>query len=543
MADLDRRGLPLLSQLVPDNAPFDEEQRAWLNGFLAGLLGSFNGSEQVPAQGADARTGPALPPWRDPALPLEQRLALAAGEDLERRLCAALAQLDCGQCGSSCESYARSLASRSEKKSGLCVPGGRATARAIEMLLLEQSQPSPVSRALPAGGAQPGPNADAGRIRSTPEAAQRNSEAPSGTIRVRLKSHRKLTHADAGAEIREVVLERTDGPLSYHTGDSLAVFPQNDPDLVRALLRALGARGQESVATPAGPREAWRCLLEDFDITHVRRETLELFARETKERGQAGTLRELMERGVPPGFDLLDLLAACPSARPGMDQLIETLPRLQPRLYWIACSHSTHPAEIQLAVRLVRAERGGRERKGVASHFLADGILRNDPIVARVQGGGDFALNEGARPMILLAAGTGIARYRAYLEELAARGRRGETWLIFASHHEGDRSLYQPELELWSRQGVLEHLDVLDLASRGRRLGPGDILRKRARRLVSWLERGAAIYVCGEGGALGSGLREVLAEILGRREKWKADAATDLVQTLKREGRFFEELY
>lgn len=548
VADAHRRIPPALEQLVPENAPFDEEQRAWLNGFLAGLLGlgtgetreEFPGDERPVALHPPARETP--PPWRDATLTLEQRLHLSDGASLEQRLCSAMAQLDCGQCGSSCQTYADALASGSVKDPTLCAPGGRATARALKSLLGEHSG---VSRS--AWGAAPRSSLRPPSDTPQPPPFERKKPVADGHAelqRLRVKSQRRLTLADAGSEIREVVLEPSSGRIDYRTGDSLAVLPHNDPDLVRALLRCIGARGQELVATATGACEVWRCLLEDVDITHVRPETLELLSREAAESRDAKALAELRERGAPSGFDLLDLLAMFPSARPAVDRLVATLGQLQPRSYAIASSPSVHQGEIHLVVRMVRAERGGRERKGVASHFLGDGLFRGDDVGAYVQSSDALALpDDWAGPMIMLGSGTGVARHRAFLQELEARGRRGGTWLILASCFDGDEALYEAELKGWSRLGVLEHLDVIKLGQRGRRVGPYDILRKRARRVLAWLERGAMVYACGEGKTLSSSLDETLIEVLARHGKMTPTEASDFVHVLRREGRYVEELY
>jgi sulfite reductase (NADPH) flavoprotein alpha-component len=568
------------AELVPENAPFDEEQRAWLNGFLAGLLGLGNGEARNGAEpgvraavaaalppGSNAQVasaasagfsaGAALvePPWRNPALSLEQRLELSEGEDLEPRLASVLPQLDCGQCGTSCQGYARSVACGAEKDLTRCSPGGRAVVRQLELLLAQparaaRGERSAAGMAAPAGAARRVSRVSA--VDSAAPAPLANTRPrlvgpgrePGHAHRLRVKSQRKLTLADAGSEIREIVLELGEPPLVYRAGDCLAVFPHNDPDLVRALLRAVGARGQEIVTTANGATEVWRCFLEDLDITHVRDETLRLFAEEAGEAREVGALRESLSQSTPSGFDLLDLLAMFPSARPSLERIVATLGTLEPRLYAIASSPTYHAGELHLAVRVVRAERGGRERKGVASHFLSDGVFRGDDVFARVQSGDRFVLPvDRPGPLIMLGSGTGIARYRAFLQELEARGRRGNTWLIMASQFEGDESLYKAELEAWSRIGVLEHLDVVKLGQRGRRVGPEDVLRKRARRVVSWLDRGAFVYACGEGRGLSAVLSDTLIDVLGRQGKMSRAEAADFLHVLRRDGRYVEEVY
>jgi sulfite reductase (NADPH) flavoprotein alpha-component len=536
--------------LVPDNAPFDEEQRAWLNGFLAGVLG-LAASETKPAASASplARTRSEEPP----AAGLESSQA-GVGEALERRLLSALARLDCGQCGYSCQGYAQALGSGSEQDITLCVPGGTATREALHTLLADSALTDAMRAVRAAGTARAlaeapltlrNPRREAGSLAEPPDASAAASALRDRwhAQRLRVKSQRRLTLADAGSEIREVVLDLSGSALSYRPGDSLAIFPHNDPDLVRALLRALGARGQELVTTAQGPCEVWRCLLENVDITHVREETLRLFAASVSDAEAVRALAELRERGLPHGFDLLDLLNMFPAARPGVEQLVSTLGTLEPRLYSIASSPISHPAELHLAVRVVRRERAGRERKGVASTFLTEGVFMGDDLAASVQSSERYLALEGSVPLILLGAGTGVARHRAFLAELEARGRKGNTWLILASCFEGDETLYQSDLETWSKVGVLEHLDVIKLGQRGRRTGPHDILRRRARRVVSWLDRGGAVYACGESKAFSGALNDTLVEVLGRQGNMTPNEAVEFLQRMRRDGRYVEEVY
>jgi len=532
--------------LVPENAPFDEEQRAWLNGFLAGVLGLAANEARVAVQVAQAAGAAAGAAARAPD---ESGPAPASDSDSqERRLRSALAQLDCGQCGYSCQGYARALADGSEQDTSLCVPGGAATRESLESMLAEPARAarSPRPRASGESGISlRGVRRDTLVPGVAPEAPAGPGAPPERrrAQRLRVKSQRRLTFADAGSEIREVVLDLTGSQLSYRAGDSLAVFPHNDPDLVRALLRALGARGQELVTTSNGPCEVWRCLLENMDITHVGDDTLRLFASEAGEGDAARGLRELRERGVPSGFDLLDLMGMFPAVRPNVEHVVASLGTLEPRLYSISSSPSLHPTEVHLAVRVVRRERVGRERKGVASTFLTEGIFKGDDLAASVQSSDRYLALDGQSPLILLGAGTGVARHRAFLEELEARGRKGNTWLILASCHEGDEALYEAELKAWSRVGVLEHLDVIKLGQRGRRTGPHDILRRRARRVVSWLDRGACVYACGEGKAFSGALQETLVEVLGRQGNMTVSEASDFLHAMRRDGRYVEEVY
>jgi sulfite reductase (NADPH) flavoprotein alpha-component len=603
-----RWGGPPPADLVPENAPFDEEQRAWLNGFLAGLLGLGNGEGRAAldpalrhdtAGNATSNSGPDAHAASGPIASGQHPASLIVGTSIAGGPVAGGPVAGSPVAGSPVAGrhLASGLASRGHAAAGnplsaVHPSGGHATAAAhlpggalaaapgrdadvgseglgsapfrnSEADDLDGPFASPASPRFGADSAG-GPRSDRAWLHAgAARRAMRGQEAgapasmasprprlvgagrePGEAHRLRVKAQKKLTLADAGSEIREITLEHEGAELRYQAGDCLSVFPHNDPDLVRALLRAIGARGQEMVSTPNGTTEVWRCLLEDLDITHVRDETLRLFADEAGRSEEAQVLRESIAQATPSSFDLLDLLTMFPSSRPSVERIVATLGALEPRLYAIASSPTHHPGELQLAVRVVRAERGGRERKGVASHFLSDGIFRGDDVFVRVQPGERFILPvERPSPMIMLGSGTGLARYRAFLQELEARGRRGNTWLIMASCFEGDEALYEAELKSWSRIGVLEHLDIVKLGQRGRRVGPEDVLRKRARRVVSWLDRGAFVYACGEGKALSAVLSDTLIDVLGRQGKMSRAEAADVLHVMRREGRYVEEVY
>ncbi|MGD0434555.1 MAG: (Fe-S)-binding protein, partial [Acetobacteraceae bacterium] len=337
--------------LIPENAPFPPAQRAWLNGFLAGLYGG--------AASADASAGPsgATPPaetedfpWHDPAMELPERMTLAEGKPLAQKLMAAMGQLDCGQCGYLCQSYAEALAVGREASPTLCVPGARATARMVKQLLAEAPVAAPAVIA--------------------------TAPAKPATRDVRVVSAAALTGPGSTKDVRHVVIDLAASGLTYEPGDSIGLATPADPILVEACLAALGASGDEMVA---GPDRVERSLRETFtvsvDIARPLDRTTDLLAMTAKHPRHAAALRLLSEGAdgaEPADADLLDLLEAFPSARPPLGDLVASLPALRPRLYSIASSPRASPGEVHLCVAIVRDQRRGRVRHGVASTFLAD---------------------------------------------------------------------------------------------------------------------------------------------------------------------------
>ncbi|HEU5117682.1 MAG TPA: sulfite reductase subunit alpha, partial [Isosphaeraceae bacterium] len=225
--------------LIPDSAPFNPEQKAWLNGFLAGWLGlshtsvSATSGVAVPALSPPQAETPEPEPWHDPALPLDERIQLAEGKPLAHRLMAAMAQLDCGTCGYVCRTYAEALESGAEKSFTLCSPGGSETARMLKTLVKERaSEKAPV----------------ASLDQSTPATNGWSRQNPYPATLIRTE---RLNGPGSEKETRHIEIALgSDGP-SYDVGDSLGVYPENCPQLVEDLISALQASGDEPVSPPS----------------------------------------------------------------------------------------------------------------------------------------------------------------------------------------------------------------------------------------------------------------------------------------------------
>jgi sulfite reductase (NADPH) flavoprotein alpha-component len=275
----------------------------------------------------------------------------------------------------------------------------------------------------------------------------------------------------------------------------------------------------------------------------LRDETLELFARSAQSAREAREVARLLEGSAAPSMDLLELLEAFPSARPRMSEIVVTLGSVQPRLFSIASSPSVNPNEVRLAVRVKGYERDGRERRGVASSFLTGRVFAGDSLAAHVQHTERFVLpNEDQTPLLMLGFGTGIARFRAFMEELDYRGRRGGTWLLLVNRPEGAEPLYEGELKHWLRKGVLERLDV-ERAGGSKRSPVNELLRKRARLFGSWLERGALLYVCGEAQGQLAGLEETLVDLISRQLELGAPEAAAYLKSMRRDRRYVCDVY
>jgi sulfite reductase (NADPH) flavoprotein alpha-component len=501
--------------LIPDNAPFNAAQRAWLNGFLSGLYGGGQqGGMSVSAPEAEEF------PWHDPALEMDERMALATGKPLKRQLMAAMAQLDCGQCGYLCQSYAEALAEGRESSASLCVPGAKATSKMLKQLMAS----APVIAA----------------------AKPATVEKPAGRP-VRVLSAATLTGQGSAKDVRHVVIDLTESDLTYEPGDSIGLTAPNDPHLVQALLTALGASGDEAVPCPDGTtrpiREAFTTCL---DIARPLDRTTELLAMAAVHPKHAAALRRLTDGddgAEPTDADLLDLIEAFPSARPSLADLARSLPTLKPRLYSIASSLRATPGQVHLCLGVVRTERRGRVRQGVASCFLAERATKFDPIAATITTSHFRLPKDPATPVIMCGPGTGIAPFRAFLQERAAQNIQGRTWLFFGDQREASDFLFQPELQSWLADGTLARLDTAFSRDQAKKIYVQDRMREHAADLWRWLQEGGHFYVCGDASRMAKDVDTTLRSIAISQGGLSEAQARDWIVALARQGRYQRDVY
>jgi sulfite reductase (NADPH) flavoprotein alpha-component len=495
--------------LIPEDAPFSATQRAWLNGFFAGLLGDGDAGTAV----ADIEEFP----WHDPALELEERLQLAEGKPLKRRLMAAMAQLDCGQCGYQCQTYAEALAEGRESSAGLCVPGAKPTAKMLKQLLAE----APVAVAAPA------------------VVVPKEVGSP-----VRVVSAAALTKAGSAKDVRHVVIDLAGSGLVYEPGDSISVAAPNDPVLVEQVLAALGARGDERVPCPDGSDcDVRTALTTKLDIARPLDRTLDLLAMAATDAREADALRTLVDGddgAAPADADLLDLIEGFPSAQPLLVDLVRSLPSLKPRLYSIA---SALTDEVHLCVSVTQHARRGRVRFGVASGFLGWRAVAHGPVLARVQSSHFRLPADPSVPVVMVGPGTGIAPFRAFLQRRASMGVRGRTWLFFGDQHRATDFLYEEELAAWVADGTLERLDVAFSRDQSKKLYVQDRMRENSRELWRWLQKGGCFYVCGDATRMARDVDGALRGIVRSEGGLDEAQARDWVVALARQGRYLRDVY
>src|SRR5579864_4141085 len=440
-------------EIIPSSAPFSEAQRSWLNGFFVGLL-----SEAVtplpPQQGAAIMRMPAgdgddgLAPWHDQTLPIVERMKLAEGRPLRRRMMAAMAQQDCGQCGYNCHDYSAAIASKTEARLNLCIPGGKETARMLKALHeeLERAQTISPSPAL-APAAPVAVTAEPGRSRDNPVAAT-------------FVSRRLLNKPGSEKETWHIEFDLGGCGLDYVVGDSFGIFARNEIGHVDQIIALLGA----SHTTEVNGKTLRDVLIDDVSLSPAPDKLFELLSFIT-----GGALREkarALAQGDDPDGDAatLDVMAALQKfsgVRPHPEAFVEALEPLQPRLYSISSSHNATPGKLSLTVDCVRYVIGKRKRLGLASTFLAERIKEGEKLKVYVQKAHGFALPQDPKtPIIMVGPGTGIAPFRAFLLDRKATGAQGKNWLFFGHQRSDCDFFYADELNAMKTAGLLTRLSL-----------------------------------------------------------------------------------
>uniref|UniRef100_UPI0011A189D6 sulfite reductase subunit alpha n=1 Tax=Crateriforma conspicua TaxID=2527996 RepID=UPI0011A189D6 len=537
-----------MSSFIPESAPFNEEQRAWLNGFFAGLTGiqgDAGATGQAVLAGVDQAAITAATveeqdddcPWHDPSLPIVDRMDMAADRPLKRKLMAAMAQLDCGSCGYVCESYAEAIASGDESNLSLCSPGGKETKQMIKRLLAdapaEANGASSGNGSAMSNGNTAAKNGDSGYSRKNPFTAK-------------LLESRCLNLEGSAKDTRHVVIDLVGSGMKYNVGDALGVYPTNCGDLVEQIVRTLAADPNVSVESPLGGMKPFaQSLCEDCCLKDPSDELLELLASRVVDDSVRDQLNQLIRDGVPDGFDVLDALEIAKDVRVASGEFIERLEPLNPRLYSIASSMKAVGDQVHLTVGKVTYDRTGRTRKGVASTMLADRVPQGDSVRVFVQPNhaGFTVPSDPACPMIMVGPGTGIAPFIAFLQERAATKATGENWLFFGDQHESSDFLYREDLQQYKDDGVLTRLDTAFSRDSEQKLYVQDRMAQNASELYQWLQRGACFYICGDASRMAKDVDRTLRKIIADEGQMSPEAVDKFVDQMIADGRYHRDVY
>jgi sulfite reductase (NADPH) flavoprotein alpha-component len=369
----------------------------------------------------------------------------------------------------------------------------------------------------------------------------------------RVLENRVLNGPGSAKETRHFVIGMAGSGLHYKAGDSLGVFPSNRPEEVDAILAALCASGDEPVMLPkaSAPVPLREALYSKLALAGPTRRIVETLASKAADPAQKAKLDGLL---TPESKDLLagwlderefiDLLDEFPSARLQPQELVDHLRKLMPRLYSIASSPKVHPQEIHLTVAVARYETNSRPRVGVCTTFLADrAVVGTTPTPVFVSHSHFGPPEEGAKDAIMVGPGTGIAPFRAFVQDRAASKATGRNWLFFGDQKRGTDFLYEEDWARWKAEGVLTRLDTAFSRDQLDKVYVQDRMRENAAELWAWISAGAHFYVCGDAKRMAKDVDVALHDVIAGEGKLLPQEAADYVKVMKKEKRYQRDVY
>lgn len=358
-----------------------------------------------------------------------------------------------------------------------------------------------------------------------------------------------LNREGSKKETRHIEISLEGSDLSYIPGDALGIFPENDPQLVAALLEEMKWDENETVVVnkKGETMSLKEALTAYFEITLLTKKTVQQAAALTENMDlqnlvAPANVNELKEYIY--GRDLLDLLRDFGPWKASAQEIVSLLRKMPARLYSISSSLAAHPGEVHLTIGAVRYTAHGRERKGVCSVQCAERVHEGDTLPVYVQPNKHFNLPESDEAdIIMVGPGTGIAPFRSFIEERAVKKAGGRSWLFFGDQHSATDFLYEDEFEKYVKDGVLTKLDTAFSRDTEQKVYVQHKMLENSKELYQWLVNGAYFYVCGDKERMAKDVHEALIIIIEKEGKISREEAEEKLEAMKREKRYLRDVY
>ncbi len=580
-----------IAPYIPDNAPFTQEQRAWLNGFLAGIFsrqGSAPASQPVEKKAVTILYGSQSGNTETLAKKLAKEIAaknfspklVSMGEYTVSKLAeektvllmtstygdgeppdnaralydalhsekdVALSNLQFSVLGLGDSKYPDYNKCARQFEERLIALGGKRIAPGVFCDTDYEADYQKWKEALFAAIAT---NAgDTATTTSNTEQASSHEEAPYGKHRPYLstiKANHLLTHPDSTKETRHVEFSIEGSGMSYECGDALAILPRNCPSSVQRLIEILNEKNTTSVKTAQGKELTLEeCLMSEVEIGFVTPAFLKTYA----DFSANDALKIIVEKPVNEvkdylaGKQLADILKEYPMKGKSAAELVSLLRPMQPRLYSISSSPKAHPSTIHLTMGIVRHTIANGVREGICTGYIARQAIGSG-VKVYVHSNPAFKLPaDPKQPLIMVGPGTGIAPFRGFLQERAATNASGKNWLFFGERTSAQEYLYRAELEQWFSSGLLTRFSTAFSRDQEAKIYVQDRMLEHGAELYQWLEEGAALYVCGDASRMAKDVDAALHNLIATHSGKDAAYATEYVKEMRAKRRYLRDVY
>ncbi|ECI0413390.1 NADPH-dependent assimilatory sulfite reductase flavoprotein subunit [Salmonella enterica subsp. salamae] len=366
-------------------------------------------------------------------------------------------------------------------------------------------------------------------------------EAP---LRASLSLNQKITGRNSEKDVRHIEIDLGDSGLRYQPGDALGVWYQNDPALVKEIVELLWLKGDEPVTVdgkllPLAEVLQWHC-----ELTVNTANIVENYATLTRSESLLPLVGDKAQlQHYAAATPIVDMVRFSP-AQLDADALVGLLRPLTPRLYSIASSQAEVENEVHLTVGVVRYDIEGRARAGGASSFLADRIEEDGEVRVFIEHNDNFRLPTNPEtPVIMIGPGTGIAPFRAFMQQRAAEDAPGKNWLFFGNPHFTEDFLYQVEWQRYVKEGLLSRIDLAWSRDQKEKIYVQDKLREQGAELWRWINDGAHIYVCGDANRMAKDVEQALLEVIAEFGGMDLESADEYLSELRVERRYQRDVY
>ncbi|EOI3454304.1 NADPH-dependent assimilatory sulfite reductase flavoprotein subunit [Cronobacter turicensis] len=402
--------------------------------------------------------------------------------------------------------------------------------RVVDVLKARVPKEAPSQAAITASGA-------VNLVDSTPY----TKEAP---LTATLSVNQKITGRHSQKDVRHIEIDLGDAGLRYQPGDALGVWYQNDPALVQELLELLWLKGDEPVTVGEKTLPLSEALQWHFELTVNTAAIVENYATLTRSETLlplVGDKAKLQHYAATT--PIVDMARFAP-AQLDAEQLISLLRPLTPRLYSIASSQAEAENEVHITVGVVRFDIEGRPRAGGASSYLADRLEEDGEVRVFIEHNDNFRLPATPEtPVIMIGPGTGIAPFRAFMQQREADGATGKNWLFFGNPHFTEDFLYQVEWQRYVKEGLLTRIDLAWSRDQDHKIYVQDKIREQGAELWRWIQEGAHLYVCGDANRMAKDVEQALLEVIAAYGGMDAEAADEYLSELRVERRYQRDVY
>ena len=388
-------------------------------------------------------------------------------------------------------------------------------------------------------GAQPAPTL-AGSVNQV-DSSPYTKEAP---LTATLSVNQKITGRDSDKDVRHLEIELGDSGLRYQPGDALGIWFENDPQLVQEIVELLWLKGDEIVEVNDKKLPLSEALQHHIELTQNTTPIIEKYAALCRDEHLTGLLADkpaLQQYAQTVPF--ADMVRRAPTELDAQ-QLVDLLRPLTPRLYSIASSQAETETEVHITVGVVRYDIDGRARSGGASGFLADRLEEDGEVKVFIEHNDNFRLPaDPETPVIMIGPGTGIAPFRAFIQQRDNDGATGKNWLFFGNPHFTDDFLYQVEWQRYVKDGLLTNISLAWSRDQAEKVYVQDKLREQGAEVWQWLQEGAHVYVCGDANRMAKDVEQALLEIIAKYGVMDLETADEYLSELRLDRRYQRDVY